>query len=95
MLYIKYHKLTLLFLYFHHFPLPLIKSRDVLWIFAVHSWICVYAGSEAGVLSKITRKQKLGHLLWLTEGIIVPVVPEFLTCSFGICEVLGSRCGVL
>lgn len=59
--------LTLLFLHFHHLPLPLVKSGDVLRVFRAHTRICVCGDRGALGLSKIMRKAELGHFLWHGE----------------------------
>lgn len=82
--------LTLLFLHFHHLPLPLVKSGDVLRVFRAHTRICVCGGRGALGLSKIMRKPELGHFLWHGERKIAQVLSEFLTCCT--CDVLESKC---
>lgn len=59
--------LTLLFLHFHHLPLPLVESGDVLRVFRARTRICVCGDRGALGLFKIMRKPELGHFLWHGE----------------------------
>lgn len=89
---------TLLFLHFHHLPLPLVKSGDVLGVFAARSGVCVGADRGAQVLSQIMREWELEHLLWQRGGKNEKKThssSDRLTCSFSMCDALASRCLLL
>lgn len=75
---------TLLFLHFHHFSLPLIKSGDVLGVFAAHRGIRVCGDGGTRVLSNIMRKRELGLVLWQEEKSSFDVwAPHLLVWSVG------------
>lgn len=54
---------TPLFLHFHHLPFPLIKSGDVLGVFAAPGGIRVCGDGGALVLSRTMRRPELGRLI--------------------------------